>query len=630
MEMSVATPFPELDHRETPAAPRWLSRGAALLAASLAFGLALLWVSLQLAVHVPWAWLTLPVAAGAVALAAGTAVPLLRSHAGAYWYFGTSVGLALACATAAVYDTRELALPEPLFRLLSVVNHLGGLWFTGCALAMLWVYPQPLGSLRTAALFPGVYLLAWALDTLQWPETQNLGFRLPIMAGLLMFCALGWLQWRRARGRPADRAVLKWFLFAWLAGAALFVATVLAPSAWGLAPLMPQGYLTGLLLLCYLCLPLALSRYRLFELDRWWFNAWTVCGALVLVLVLNALLDGLGADALPAPLMAAVALVGWGFFPLRRQLWRWQHRSRQETRMARFTQASAMLLKMNAESAPIRLWKQMLQTAFAPLEMHAAGFTVARAGLAEDGEALYLPAPPRTEVLILRGADLGGRLFDRDDVNTASTLAGLFTQALNASEAHALGAEDERARLRRELHEDLGARLLTQIHSTPHRDEAAASRVLLEEVRSLIDLLDHREFLLAECAGEWKVQFEEQCQQAGVAAVVSLHPEFPAIRLTAVERSYPQRILREALGNAARHSAPDQVRLHIGHVGGDVTVVFEHDGLQQPSAHWRPARGLRNIDLRVRDLRGTLAWSEPLADRLRMELRFPPANGVSP
>lgn len=563
------------------------------------------------------------------ALSAGAAVVAIRPQRETWWYLATSLALSLTCATAAIYSTRELALDGRLFHWLSMLNHLGGLLFPACAMGMLWHYPQPLGRPQLAWLFPGVALAIWSLHVQQLLGNHDLGFRLQVMFGMAGFCWLAWSQWQRSEHYPADRAALKWFLFSWVAGSGLFIVALFLPLMLGLGPLIPQGYLFGLLLPCYLCMPLGLTRYRLFDLDRWWFEAWALFAAVCSVLVMDGMLMHLAGQSPKLALVVSLAAAGWLYYPLRRLVWQRRQRGRQASRIDRYTQASALMLTLAPDTVPIQFWKKLLQTAFAPQQIRAAGESVPAIALMDEGNVLALPATPGTEALLLFGAEGGQRLFDPDDLKTAQTLSGLFGQAMAARDAYVRGAEEERGRLRRELHEDLGARLLNRMHSTADSDEAASSRVLLEEVRSLIDLLDHREFHLDECINEWRAQFEEHCEAAGMPCSVVVPQTAPALRLSVVARSYPARILREAVNNALQHSHPRQLLLTISIAGRDLVCVFEHDALTHPVAGWRPSRGIRNIDMRVQDLKGSLQWQQVPPDRLRMELRFPLIDGGS-
>jgi len=591
------------------------------------------WVAIQAEPQRPWTdlptlfWLQLLF--GLAALAASAIVLAMRTHAGAWWYLGTSLGLSLTCVTAAIYSSRELAMDGTLFHWLSMLNHLGGLMFTGCAVAMMWAYPRPLGSLRIAALFPLLFLVIWALHAAQQLGNHDLGFRLPITLSLLLFCYLAWRQWRQAAELPADRAALQWFLFAWVAGTSLFVITLFIPLLTGIGPLIPQGYVFGLLIACYLCMPLGLTRYQLFNLNRWWFSAWAWFFAACAVLLLHGLLGRLRWLPADPTLMAALAIVGWLFFPVQRMVWRNRTAPRRETRAQRYAEAAQRMLDLTPETLPATFWRQLLQTAFAPLQIAGTTATLPAPRLLDEGNALAVPGADGAAALVLRGAERGGRLFDPEDLKTAETLGGLFQQALSAHRAYARGAEAERERLRRELHEDIGARLLNQLHSSDDPAGAAASRALLEEVRGLIDLLDHRAFLLDECLSEWRAQFEEHCETLGLRCSVEMPGQLPAIRLTAVEHSHPPRILRETVSNAARHSKPSHCWLSIEVKDDGLLLGCGHDGLTHPVAGWRAARGIRNMQMRAQDLKGSLTWSEPASGQARMELRFPLTHGAS-
>jgi signal transduction histidine kinase len=591
------------------------------------------WTGIEPAAQRPWTdlptlfWLQLLFALAA--LAAGAIVLALRTHAGAWWYLGTSLGLALTCATAAIYSSRELAMDGVLFHRLSMLNHFGGLMFTGCAVAMMWAYPRPLGSLRIAALFPLLFLGIWSLHASQQLVNHDLGFRLPITLSLLLFCYLAWRQWRQAVDQPADRAALKWFLFSWVAGSSLFVITLFIPLLTGVGPLIPQGYVFGLLIACYLCMPLGLTRYQLFNLNRWWFNAWAWFFAACAVVLLHGLLGRMHWLPADPTLLAALAIVGWLFFPLQRMAWHSLAAPRRETRARRYAEAAQLMLELTPETLPAAFWRRLLQTAFGPLQIADTPTPITTAQLLDEGNALAVPGADGAPALMLRGAELGRRLFDPEDLKTAHTLGGLFQQALSAHRAYARGAEAERERLRRELHEDIGARLLNQLHSSDTPAGAAASRALLEEIRSLIDLLDHRAFLLDECLNEWRAQFEEHCETLGLPCSVEMPQRLPAVRLTAVEHSHPPRILREAVSNAKRHSQPTHCWLTIELQPDGLLLTCRHDGQTHPVAGWRAARGIRNMRMRAQDLRGSLNWSEPAIGQVSMELRFPLTHGVA-
>src|SRR5690606_1790610 len=67
--------------------------------------------------------------------------PLRRDGPAEALLFLSGVGLMMSANAAAIYSTRELALPAALFRTLSAVNHLGALVFGMGMVGLFLCYP---------------------------------------------------------------------------------------------------------------------------------------------------------------------------------------------------------------------------------------------------------------------------------------------------------------------------------------------------------------------------------------------------------------------------------------------------------------------------------------------------------
>lgn len=184
-------------------------------------------------------------------------------------------------------------------------------------------------------------------------------------------------------------------------------------------------------------------------------------------------------------------------------------------------------------------------------------------------------------------------------------------------------AVDERSRIARDLREDFGARLLNQLSRAGDTATATEARVMLGELRSLLDALDPRCFLLADCVAEWQAALAECCLEADLQLDWNAHGPWPARNLTPVQRCNPQLILREFARNAARHSQPTCIELHLSMSAQSLAICCRHDGLSQAPQAWPAARGLRMINLRTQDLGGTLSWSLPQAGIVQLDLQLP-------
>ncbi|MFA7578916.1 MAG: hypothetical protein WCY17_01960, partial [Castellaniella sp.] len=185
---------------------------------------------------------------------------------------------------AAVYTTRELAIPLSELLLLKTMNFGGGLLFCGSMVALLLVYPRRIGRRGLGPLIIGAYAAWFLLQAQGVFESMMLARRVPVFLALLAVTALAAVQWVRSDRDPVARAALRWFLLSWLVGIGLFVLLIMVPQLIEVDTGSLQGYSFLLFLVIYGGVALGILRFRLFDLGLWWFRVlgWIV-GALVLV-----------------------------------------------------------------------------------------------------------------------------------------------------------------------------------------------------------------------------------------------------------------------------------------------------------------------------------------------------------
>lgn len=135
----------------------------------------------------------------------------------------------------------------------------------------------------------------------------------------------------------------------------------------------------------------------------------------------------------------------------------------------------------------------------------------------------------------------------------------------------------ERKRIAADLHDDLGAKLLTIVHTSEDLRISTLAREALEEMRLSVRGLSGKPVRLGDALGDWRAEFMSRLGQSGVEAEWS-SPEDHAHTLSA--RTYVQttRILREATSNVIKHSGASQctVRCTIEH--GDFGLVIQDNG----------------------------------------------------
>jgi two-component system sensor histidine kinase UhpB len=126
-------------------------------------------------------------------------------------------------------------------------------------------------------------------------------------------------------------------------------------------------------------------------------------------------------------------------------------------------------------------------------------------------------------------------------------------------------AQAERKRIAADLHDDLGAKLLTIVHTSESERIAKLAREALEEMRLSVRGLTGKPVHLSDALADWRAECVLRLDQAGIQAdwlapTRELNQWLPA-------RTFVQttRILREGLSNVIKHSGATtcRIRLHI-------------------------------------------------------------------
>lgn len=526
-------------------------------------------------------------------------------------YFLTGLGFLIFAPAAAIYSTRELVLDGELFRLLSLTNHFGALLFTASLTSLLWVYPMRLGRLPVVAICYLAALAAWLADILQLGPDNTLSPTTVLLIFLFSFVFAG-MQWWQTRRAPAERAALRWFLLAIYLATGLFAGVILIPNALGVPPPASQGVMFGAFLIMYWGLALGVTRYRLFHIDRWWRAIWWWFLGGLAVVALDILLVSMLTLSDALALSIAVAAVGWIYFPLRQ--WLWSRFGKSHTRTLDQWLPDVLPLLIGAQPGQLHeiqireRWPVVLSAVFRPLDIEQQPGALTGPVIADDGLAMKVPDVRHADrTLILRHADNGARLFTRNDLETLTALRELFDLALDRLRARDAGAQRERERIRRDIHDDIGARLLTLLHTSPPQNQPMV-REALEDLRTLVRALEFDAIPLRDALDAWQAEARKRAE----AARISLRwhgGDIPAdVTLNARQHANLARVVREGVSNALKHAQP--TRLDIGCLlsHGRLQLEVINDGLIKPVAEWQTGRGRQITQSRIRELGGEIDW----------------------
>lgn len=288
----------------------------------------------------------------------------------------------------------------------------------------------------------------------------------------------------------------------------------------------------------------------------------------------------------------------------------------------------ARVVENNPERAPALLL-QLMQELFEPLEAVTVEKRCPRVRVVGDGSTLMLPVPTLTEKqasnpssIVMRFAGRGQRLFTSDDARLTDRIVDQLCRAVAFDRAVEQGRSEERLRLAQDLHDDIGARLLTLMYKAQSPEMEEYVRHTLQDLKTLTRGLAAPDHPLSHAAGEWKVDLTQRL----AAAQVHLDWNFSFdhdLSLSVVQWSGLTRVMRELVSNAIAHSEATQLTIvfHLERDRLELTVADNGSG-RNPKA-WAHGLGLGGVRKRVKQLGGEVAWSEISPRGIRCRVIIP-------
>jgi signal transduction histidine kinase len=171
----------------------------------------------------------------------------------------------------------------------------------------------------------------------------------------------------------------------------------------------------------------------------------------------------------------------------------------------------------------------------------------------------------------------------------------------------------ERQRIAADLHDDLGARLLSLAHASSQADDqgrlASMARQALDEMRLSVRGLLSEPLHASDVLADWRSESVQRLAAAGFT--VDWHAHGPDVEVLLPARTQVQltRVLRESLSNVIRHSGGRHCRVGIAVDAAGVSLSVEDDGRGfDPGLAAAGGIGLAGIERRVRTLAGRQSW----------------------
>jgi signal transduction histidine kinase len=258
----------------------------------------------------------------------------------------------------------------------------------------------------------------------------------------------------------------------------------------------------------------------------------------------------------------------------------------------------------------------LLRELFEPLQVLQVARETERARVIANGSTLLVPLPrlAATEggaggTVVLRYAHRGKRLFTPEDALLTDRVLEQLRRAVDFDRAVEQGRSEERVRIAQDLHDDIGARLLTLMYQAPTPEVEDYVRHTLQDLKTLTRGLAAPNHRLSHAAAEWKTDITQRL----AAAQCGLGWSFSADRdivLSVVQWSALTRVLRELVSNVIAHAHASRVEIDAVFYGGRLTLTVSDDGVGRDPQAWAHGLGLGGVRKRVKQLGGSVDWRE--------------------
>lgn len=425
-----------------------------------------------------------------------------------------------------------------------------------------FVYPNNFLIKKWVILFL-VYMSLYPLNFYgQWLDLWGHNFLWHSFPPFLLSIILSQYQIHKSYAQALQRSSARILQFSILAPFLPSMLLYVLPVLLKQPPLITPDITRILSLLVFMGLALAILRYRLFDMESWWFRSWVwLMSGLVLALVDFLLISWFHIYEAYA-LGLALVITSFIYFPLRQWLLGKIIPLDQQTIQDFLPVFNKLMTTARNQVEFEQNWQLILLKRFQPLHLEIQLGKLEQSRLTDNGLYLEIPSLDRDVYLRLSGKQKGLRLFSSANVAMANGLLDLARIASRASERRLQVMAQERSRIMHDLHDTVGAKLLTLSYKLPNPKQQQIARDALQNLRQLISLSSQTmPVLLSTCVADWRADLGEQLDNLETKLNWQLAPELVEQTLTPRQVLEIENFLKNALQQSLLEANLTQVEV---------------------------------------------------------------------
>ena len=520
------------------------------------------------------------------------------------------------CSILSLHISRGVAIDPVLYQVLGPISQLSFLVFIHTALALIWYYPK---KLREFNILP--CLVLWVLGL--WLNsyigivdmTADITFGYFVFFYVIFFF-LAVLQWNRSTLDLADKKRLYSLCFGVMASGFVFMCLIVVPSYLLGRTLIPVYFMSFSAIFAFIGMSVGIAKTELFGIDNSWFKIWLwFVGGAVFVICDIAVIFMLGLHDVTA-LIFTIAFGAWVYFPIRQRIVNHYLRSKFDVE----NKFNRLLDMFFTDKDIEEQWVDLLRDTYKPLaikhksiDVHGGvgGDSAGVVAIENSGMLLHVPTVKGDAMLQINGVNRGSKLFSRSDRDLTQAMYSLVRKSAELTQEKVQVEEVERERIMRDLHDDVGGKLLTLTHRLKGKD-AELARAAMKALRESIYVMDRKSQQYAlDLLDELFVETKERIAATQTTLEWDVRITNKCI-LTPRQVMNLSRVLQEATTNALKHAFPNLITFTFFTIGEEFIVTVVNDGTVSDPETWEFGKGIHNIRKRVAELGGMADFSQSL------------------
>jgi signal transduction histidine kinase len=181
----------------------------------------------------------------------------------------------------------------------------------------------------------------------------------------------------------------------------------------------------------------------------------------------------------------------------------------------------------------------------------------------------------------------------------------------------------ERERIYNDLHDDLGAKLLTLIYQSKDPVQADLARAILQDLRDVVTRSRGTPGTLGDVLADLRGEATQRLAAVGIGLAWEAPDDLPDPPLDTARALHLHRIVREAISNVIRHAQAKRLRVRVRASGGELRLELTDDGSGAAVGNAHPGTGMRNMRERAEQLSGDIAWTPGTEGGTKVLLAMP-------